>query len=313
MAFIYSLTDTWADAGVTFTAIKMNVTDTASSAGSLLMDLQVGGSSRFSVDKAGALTLPAGASNSAPSIKIGTNAGIFSRTSGSINIGGIGNFVFEVVSGEGIRLGPNQIGWGTTVGGSDLVLLRDAADTLAQRRSTNAQAFRVYNTFTDASNYERGKVEWASNVLRIGTEKAGTGTARALEFQTDGTTRLTIAANGDVTTNTIGASSGNNLVLRGASTGAAWRIVPGGNFEAQVDNTYDIGASAANRPRNLYMASWIRMATTTVASLPAAATAGAGARMFVTDALVPVFGSAVAGGGAVTVPVYSTGSAWNVG
>jgi hypothetical protein len=33
----------------------------------------------------------------------------------------------------------------------------------------------------------------------------------------------------------------------------------------------------------------------------------------VNDALTPVFGSAVTGGGAVNVPVYSTGSAWNVG
>ena len=51
----------------------------------------------------------------------------------------------------------------------------------------------------------------------------------------------------------------------------------------------------------------------TVATLPSASTSGVGARAFVTDALAPVFGSAVAGSGAVPVPVYSTGSAWNVG
>ena len=55
------------------------------------------------------------------------------------------------------------------------------------------------------------------------------------------------------------------------------------------------------------------MTSYTVATLPAAATAGAGARAFVTDALAPVFGSAVAGSGAVNVPVYSDGAAWNVG
>lgn len=48
-----NLTALWNAAGTTFTAIKMNVTDTASAAGSLLMDLQVGGSSQFSVTKAG--------------------------------------------------------------------------------------------------------------------------------------------------------------------------------------------------------------------------------------------------------------------
>lgn len=58
---IYALTDTWNAGGTTFTAIKMDVLDTASAAGSLLMDLQVGGSSRFNVNKSGGIVavLPA--------------------------------------------------------------------------------------------------------------------------------------------------------------------------------------------------------------------------------------------------------------
>jgi hypothetical protein len=56
-----------------------------------------------------------------------------------------------------------------------------------------------------------------------------------------------------------------------------------------------------------------KMTSYTVSALPAAATVGAGARAFVTDALTPVFGSAVTGGGAVGVPVYSDGSTWLVG
>jgi hypothetical protein len=59
---------------------------------------------------------------------------------------------------------------------------RDAADTLAQRRGTNPQAFRLYNTFTDASNFERGFMTWNSNVLEIGTEAGGTGSARSIRF-----------------------------------------------------------------------------------------------------------------------------------
>ena len=57
----------------------------------------------------------------------------------------------------------------------------------------------------------------------------------------------------------------------------------------------------------------IRFDPVTVANLPAAATAGAGARGFVTDALMPVYGSTVTGGGAVKVPVYSDGTNWIVG
>lgn len=52
---------------------------------------------------------------------------------------------------------------------------------------------------------------------------------------------------------------------------------------------------------------------TTVALLPAAATAGVGARAFVTDATTPAALTAVTGGGAVKVPVYSDGSTWLVG
>lgn len=51
----------------------------------------------------------------------------------------------------------------------------------------------------------------------------------------------------------------------------------------------------------------------TVADLPNAADSGVGARSFATDALTPVFGSAVVGGGAVATPVYSDGTNWIVG
>jgi len=86
----------------------------------------------------------------------------------------------------------SRIGW--QPGGTwDLTLFRDAANILAQRNGVNAQAFRVYNTFTDINNFERGKFAWESNVLRIGTEKLGTGTARALELQTDGVQRLRVS------------------------------------------------------------------------------------------------------------------------
>ena len=51
----------------------------------------------------------------------------------------------------------------------------------------------------------------------------------------------------------------------------------------------------------------------TVATLPSAATSGAGARTFVTNALTPTFGATVVGGGAVFTPVYSDGTNWKVG
>ena len=46
---------TWNDAGVSFTALKVAITDTASAANSLLVDLQVGGSSVFNIRKDGSI------------------------------------------------------------------------------------------------------------------------------------------------------------------------------------------------------------------------------------------------------------------
>jgi hypothetical protein len=47
--------------------------------------------------------------------------------------------------------------------------------------------------------------------------------------------------------------------------------------------------------------------------LPSAATAGVGARAFVSDATLNTFGSTYAGGGANKVPVYSDGTNWLIG
>ena len=72
----------------------------------------------------------------------------------------------------------------------------------------------------------------------------------------------------------------------------------------QLDNTLrQLDTSAVLPPTTNY----------TVATLPSAATSGAGARTFVTNALTPTFGATVVGGGAVFTPVYSDGTNWKVG
>jgi hypothetical protein len=50
-----------------------------------------------------------------------------------------------------------------------------------------------------------------------------------------------------------------------------------------------------------------------VADLPNAADVGIGSRSFVTNSSVSTFGSTVAGGGSIKVPVYSDGTNWKVG
>lgn len=57
----------------------------------------------------------------------------------------------------------------------------------------------------------------------------------------------------------------------------------------------------------------VKLPTYTVATLPAAATAGAGATAYVTDALAPTFLTAVVGGGAIPTTVFSDGTSWRAG
>ena len=54
-------------------------------------------------------------------------------------------------------------------------LFVDSATTLAQRNGTNAQVFRVYNTYTDASNYERVSIGVISGRACFDYSTAGTG------------------------------------------------------------------------------------------------------------------------------------------
>ena len=169
MAFIYDLADVWADGATTFTAIKMDVTDTASASGSLLMDLQVGGASRFKVAKTGTTTF----GNSAVIID-GPSGTITAASTISINSG-----AFRFLA--------------------DTFLVRDAAGVLAQRNGTNAQTFNLYNTYTDASNYERGFFRYVSNTLEIGHEAAGTGSAnRLIVIKGQSGTALDVVSGGTV-------------------------------------------------------------------------------------------------------------------
>lgn len=168
-----NLAQTWNNSGATFTGALFNVTDTASNAASLLLDLQVSGVSKFSVGKSGAIS-----------------------ATGSLALPSAAS-----------------VAWN-----SDSFLVRDAANTLAQRNGANAQAFNYYNTFTDASNYERGYTSWSGNLFRVGVSASGTGTQRPLSLETSGTSR--------------------------------WQVSTGGTLAPAADATTDLGSSSS-RVRNI--------------------------------------------------------------
>lgn len=134
----------------------------------------------------------------------------------------------------GLDSGTPFFGMGVGSTTRDVFLFREATGVFAQRNSTNAQALRVYNTYTNSSNYERGIFDWAGSpgVLQIGTQHAGTGTAKSVQIVTSGTPRIDIAAAGGIqfygayTFPTGLGSSGQALVTNGAGT-LNWANVSG--------------------------------------------------------------------------------------
>jgi len=154
---------TWNAGGVTFTGLKLNVTDTASASSSMLFDAQAGSVSQFYVRKNGVVVATtryeAGGNPNTPSSVLGDNVSMMSTAT---------------------------LGWTSTssaLNTVDTILRRDAANTLAMQNGTSAQAFNVYNTWSSAgANYERLALKWSSNVAIIGTEAGGTGSSRTLQL-----------------------------------------------------------------------------------------------------------------------------------
>ena len=60
-------------------------------------------------------------------------------------------------------------------GTRDLTLWRDAAGRLALRNGTTSQALRIYETYSDASNYERASLSCESDTVTLAAQTAGTG------------------------------------------------------------------------------------------------------------------------------------------
>lgn len=163
---------------------------------------------------------------------------------------------------------------------------RLAADVSALINGTTGQTLHVYNTDDGAGNLERFMVRWTANICNIGSEISGTGTLRSVRL------------------------FANSFLITIGTT--AEYVFGSSAFTPAADTGNSLGTSAL-RFLNGFFSSYVRFGSTTVGSLPAASTAGAGARMFVTDALTPIFMATVAAGGAVFTPVYSDGTNWKVG
>lgn len=181
-----TVTQTWNNATATFAGKVTNITDTASASGSVIEDWQVGGVSKAAIRKDGALVL-SGPSSGYASI-VGTAParecvlGIGLNAAGGASLALLnqaGTVSYSALTPGGVicvSSGYLGITSGSLSSAVDVRLYRDAAGTIAQRNSTDAQTSRIYGTSTDGSNYRRVAISMTTaGVAAIAPEGAGTG------------------------------------------------------------------------------------------------------------------------------------------
>jgi hypothetical protein len=159
-----------------------------------LLDLQVNGTSQANISSGGRFL---SAVNNAVAYGQTANATTGIGFRGNITTIYAGNTVIAECTNAEIRTG-GYYSWGSSgaASASDLRLHRDAAGILAQHNGTNAQTFRCYGTFTDASNYVRAALSSTSTAVTLAAETAGTGAD-------DIPLNLTAAGTGTVKVNSV--------------------------------------------------------------------------------------------------------------
>lgn len=141
----------------------------------------------------------------------------------------------------GVAFGWYSSGFGT----QDVILQRCAADTLCMKRATNAQTVQLFGTISGADS-EFMQFGWGASTSSFvfTTKLTGAGTQRAL--QVGGASAGGLGGIGSIKLWSDGQIDFSN------NANTRWIIPSAGHFLANTDNTNDIGAAGATRPRTVY-------------------------------------------------------------
>ena len=285
---LLNLTQAWNSSGTTFTGLKFNVDTTTynqSAAASLLMDLQVGAASKFSVSKAGVVSIPNTGANGSVGYAI-NNSIVLTQISAYVTFksfltGGSSGFGFTDVNGSNVTDFAVLICPGGTAGG----VINSSSFAYSWTASNALGTIDTLLTRRAAANLRFGAADAASPVaqkLSVQSVVAGGGTNTAgQDFTITGSQGTGSGVGGSIIFQTAAANSGG-----------------GAGIQNTLANAMVIDSVKTVRLGTGY----------TVATLPAAGTAGR--RTYVTDALAPVYLGTLTGGGAVVCPVFDNGTAW---
>ena len=156
-----NISQTWNAAGVAFTAFKLNATNTSSHASTLLMDLQVGGTSLYKVNKAGYFTAVGGFVGGSDIIGLTVAA----RGSGLADIYGTTALSIGANTGQRLYLGSA----GSSSSGQDMSIL-STSDVFIIRNGM-AVGFSSNNTSTGTLDSAFSRI--SAGLIGVGTGAAG--------------------------------------------------------------------------------------------------------------------------------------------
>lgn len=191
---VVTFSQTWNNVAVAFVGFRVNVTDTASSPNSSIAEFQLNGASYLRLQKEKNTGLQC-----CLDVGAGTNASMDFQCGGNrifrAYAAAAGNQPLYLETNGGLQFSP------ISPSTANFRMQAEAANILGCVQGTAAQTIRLYSTFTSATNFERLNIaSQTGGSFILGTEKgSGGGTARALEFRTDNTARLTIGSAGGFT------------------------------------------------------------------------------------------------------------------
>jgi hypothetical protein len=233
-------------------------------------------------------------------LQVGSRTSLYQDATGSTIVG---NNIYNDTGGTNRYIASASASIAIQTSGQHLWLTAPSgtagdAISLTQALTLTAAGELLVGT-TSALGVTGEKVTIANNNNSVLSIVATNDTTPSLQFRSNSVDRLTIDSSSN-----FGAYfnvRSNQDIRFGTNNTERARITSGGELL--------VGLASATGVALLQVSGPIRTTGYTVATLPAGTV---GMRTYVTDALAPAFGVAVAGSGAVTIPVFYDGANWIV-
>ncbi len=257
---VISATQTWNDGSVTFTGIFLNVTNTASASGSLLIDSQVGAASKFKVDRAGNATFAGSVTSQATGLTAASSSQIRWNNSSIMTAPSDGIIRFQNANSTSFTMLQLYTDTGIGRNAAGVVEINNStAGTFADLKLANLTSSGVItNSLNGAASVSAGiftgtiftggsatttkplvlieptgttSTGWSTSGTGLGINAPAAFAGRGIDYQVNGVTQFNVS-------NTDG-----RVATNGSITGAA--ITGSGNVTAGASNAFILSGRSA--------------------------------------------------------------------